>query len=162
MLLPLVTHPPSALDDVMFGQTCDVTKRRRPDFLWVGADRVVQLEIDERGGHSDSNYSPECDLGFVMDIHACVVRLFAENAYNEGRVPQHIVIRFNPDECDRMRISLDKRIERIAERINYHLNAPYEDATCPILEYHYYHTKCARHIEYAASNPEAVRVNLVV
>ena len=76
----------------------------------------------------------------------------------------HIVLRFNPDECDRVRVSLDTRIEKVSERINYYLDAPLGDATCPIpiLEYHYYHTKCAAHIDYAKSNSDAVRVDRVV
>jgi len=158
MLLPKVDHPPSALDDVMFGTTCDVTKRRRPDFLWIGEDRVIQLEVDERGGHSDRNYTPECDLGFIMDINHCINHLFASHGYNDGKVPHHVVLRMNPDECDRMYISLEDRVDQIAERINHYLKVPLDPTSCPVLEYHYYHTKCSRHISYARTNPDSVHV----
>ena len=107
---------------------------------------------------------PECDMGFIMDIYSSIVQLFAANGFNDGKVPHYIVLRFNPDECDRVRVSLDTRIEKVSERINYYLDAPLGDATCPIpiLEYHYYHTKCAAHIDYAKSNSDAVRVDRVV
>jgi hypothetical protein len=62
-LLPELPHPPSALDDTMFGQTCDVNKRRRPDFMWEGPDRVVILEVDERGGHSDTSQTRTTSIG---------------------------------------------------------------------------------------------------
>jgi hypothetical protein len=161
MLLPLISHEPSATDDTLFGHGCDVVRRRRPDLLWLGQDRVVMLEIDERGGHSDANYSPQCDLGWVMDMNAALISLYRDNAYNEGNVPHVVVIRFNPDECDTQRVSLDDRVSVVAERVNYYLTVDISRLGCsflPLLEYHYYHSKCRPHIALAESSKESVRV----
>jgi hypothetical protein len=162
MLLPLISHPPSALDDVQFGRDCDTDRvYRRPDALWLGDDRAVHVEIDERGGHSDQNYTPECEMGFVADIHASLIKLYADNGYNDNRVPYLIVLRFNPDECDRLRASLEERVAALAVRVNYYLTVSSEtlaSAYRPLIEYMYYHSKCADHIAHARAHPEAVCV----
>lgn len=158
ILVDLVGHQPSAMDDTLFGQGCDVMKRRRPDFMWSGSDRVVIVEVDERGGHSDSNYTPECDLGWVMDMTAAIVDLYRANGYNEGNVPHVIVVRFNPDECDVQRVGFEERLEVVAERVRHYMTADLSCDARPILEYHFYHSKCQRHKDWALANPEAVRV----
>ena len=160
LLLPLVAHEPSAMDNTLFGNGCDVVKRRRPDFLWLGLDRAILLEIDENGGHSTNNYSPECDLGWVMDMVAALNDLFKANGYNGGKVPFVVVLRFNPDECDTQRVSLDDRVAVVAKRINHYLKMDItpEDAMVPWIEYHFYHTKCYPHIQYAEAKQDAVRV----
>eukprot|EP00966_Prymnesium_polylepis_P073224 1700263-Prymnesium_polylepis.1 len=40
-LLPQIIFPVSSLDELMFGNGCDVVKGRRPDFIWLGDYRSV-------------------------------------------------------------------------------------------------------------------------
>ena len=161
ILLRLIAFEPSATDDTLFGHGCDVVRRRRPDFLWLGHDRAIILEVDERGGHSDGGYSPECDLGWVMDMNAALITLYRDHAYNDGKVPHLVVVRFNPDECDESNVSLDDRISVVADRVNYYLTVDTSElgsSLLPLLEYHYYHSKCHGHITWARRNEDSVRV----
>ena len=161
MLLQLVHHPPSATDDTLFGQTCDVVKRRRPDLLWLHTDRCVLTEVDENGGHGSLNYTASCDFGWAMDMVASLVELYRDHGWNGGKVPRITILRWNPDEYDGGRVALDNRIETLAARINALLTcdvSPGEDFPLPQIEYYYYHSKCEAHIEFAASHPDAARV----
>ena len=156
LLLSLVHHPPSAQDDTMFGMTCDVVRRRRPDLLWLGEDRAVVCECDENGGHGSANYTPECDMGWIMDMTAALVTL------NSGRLVHMYVIRWNPDESDTTKLCLDDRVAHVAGRVNHFNTLDLRDADPrrPTVEYHFYHSKCRRHIEYALQHPEAVDVSM--
>ena len=81
--------PPSASDSTYTGLTCD-TSRRRADLLWVGMDRVLQVEIDEEA-HADR--SVECELA---KIHESKWGLSEEDQQKPL-----IMIRFNPISVDR-------------------------------------------------------------
>jgi hypothetical protein len=120
--------------------------------MWTWTDRVVICEIDENGGHV--NYASECDLGWVMDMNSALIRLFQKNNYNDMKMPHLFVIRFNPDEYDGGKVSLDDRIKNVAKRIRFYLNCDLTDfdSSVPTVEYHYYHTKCNFHINYARSS----------
>lgn len=153
--------PPSAQDDTLFGQTCDVVKKRRPDFLWIWKDRVVIGEIDENGGHGTTNYTPECDTGWIMDMTCALVQLFQKNYLNDGKIPHIFVVRMNPDECDVNPQPLQNRIQTFADRINYYCyleNLDGYESRVPNVEYHFYHTKCYNHIRYAIDHPNAIHV----
>lgn len=160
LLLSSVSHPPSATDDTLFGQTCDVVKRRRPDFLWLGNDRCVLVEIDENGGHGTSNYTPSCDLGWVMDMVVVLNRLYADGGWNEGRIPYAHIFRMNPDEYDGGSVTLDARIEALSGRIHDVLNMDVDPdlSLVPTVEYMYYHSKCRAHIAFAMNHRDAIRV----
>ena len=141
---------------------CDVVKRRRPDNIWFGEDRVIVLEVDEKGGHGSSNYSAECDLGWIMDLNAAIVTIYRGRNMNYGNVPHFLVLRFNPDEYDGGNVSLDTRIDCIGGRVNELMTCDlsWKEAHHPYIEYHYYHTKCADKIQWAKQNPDAVRVRV--
>jgi len=160
LLLAAVAHPPSAVDDTLFGQTCDVVKRRRPDFLWLGRDRCVLAEIDENGGHGSFNYTPRCDFGWMMDMVVALNRLYTDGSWNDGRIPYIHIFRMNPDECDGGSVSLDVRIQTMSARIRHVLEKGIEpaDLLAPAVEYMYYHTKCHPHIDFARQHPECIRV----
>ena len=133
--------------------------------MWQGPDRVVILEVDERGGHSDSSYTALCDLAWVIDMNSSIINLWRENNYNDGKLPHVFVIRFNPEKCDRMDVDLDDRIEQIAKRITYYLTvdlSTIDSPERPFLEFWYYHTKCFGHIHFAESRPNVVNVCKVV
>ena len=133
--------------------------------MWQGSDLVVILEVDERGGHSDTNYTPECDLTCVDDMNTSIVTLWGKNGLNHGKVPHLFVIRLNPDDCDRMRVNLDVRINKIAERIKHYITvdlSTIDSPERPFLEFWYYDTKCFGHIEFAKSRPDVVKVCKVV
>tara|TARA_B100000945_G_scaffold294356_1_gene271001 strand:+ start:349 stop:1707 length:1359 start_codon:yes stop_codon:yes gene_type:complete len=152
--------PPSGEDDTIFGQTCDVVKKRRPDLIWINQDRVVIGEVDENGGHGTVNYTPECDFGWVMDMSSALIKLFQTNNWNEGKMPHIFVIRMNPDECDTNPKPLKDRIQLFADRINYYCTCSLDEyeARVPNIEYHFYHTKCYKHIEYAKEHSNAANV----
>lgn len=152
--------PASGQDDTLFGQTCDVVKRRRPDNIWIGTDRVVIAEIDENGGHGTNNYTPECDFGWVMDMTSALIKLFQTNDWNNGKIPHIFVIRMNPDECDVNPQSLQNRVKLLANRINHFTSCELDDyeARIPNVEYHFYHTKCYGHIRFAVEHPNAMDV----
>jgi hypothetical protein len=160
LLLSMVNHPPSATDDTLFGQTCDVVKKRRPDFLWLGKDRCVIVEVDEKGGHGRNNYTPECDFGWMMDMVAALNKLYSDGEWNDGRVPYVHVFRFNPDEYDKGTVSLDSRVQALSGRIHDVLRMEIDDDLClvPSVEFMYYHTKCNHHVDFALKHPNSARV----
>ena len=151
-----VKFPPSAIDDTLFGNGCDVSRRRRPDLAWFGEDRAILLEIDENGGHGTMNYSAECDFGWIMDMTVCINKIYIEK--NNGILPNVFFIRFNPDEYDKRHIPLSERIETVSNRINEMLESQSELMLVPSIEYFYYHTKCKHHIEYAQTKDQCVSV----
>ena len=158
LLLSSVSHPPSAQDDTLFGQTCDVVRRRRPDNLWLGNDRCIIFEVDENGGHP--NYTVECDFGWMMDMVVALNELYSANGWNEGRVPYVHIVRMNPDEYDGGNVSLESRIAFVASRINEVFQMEVDPLACllPTVEYMYYHSKCQPHIDFAKGIPDSIRV----
>ena len=159
-MLLLLVYCPSAQDDTVFGQTCDVVKKRRPDLIWIAPDRVVIGEVDENGGHGSSNYTPDCDFGWVMDMTSALIELFQINNWNDDKMPHIFVIRLNPDECDTNPKPFKYRIQLFADRINHYCTCSLDEyqARVPNIEYHFYHTKCYKHIEYAKEHPNAANV----
>jgi len=155
-----IDHPFSAADDTLFGQTCDVTKKRRPDLLWLGEDRCILVEVDERGGHSDPSYTPECDFGWAMDMVHCLVQLYRERGRNGGRVPHIVLLRYNPDEYDGGRVTEEERLCLLVERIVHHSTRaiPPTDAPVPEIEYYFYHSKCDHFVSHAQRQVGAARV----
>lgn len=161
LLLSSVSHPPSATDDTLFGQTCDVVKRRRPDFLWLGEDRCILVEIDENGGHGSVNYTPNCDFGWMMDMVVVLNNLYMVGGWNGGRVPYVHIFRMNPDEYDcGTKVSLESRVARLSDRIHdvFQMELDPVLSFIPTVEYMYYHTKCRPHIDFAKENPNSIRV----
>ena len=64
-----------------------------------------------------------------------------------------------------MRVNLDVRINKIAERIKYYFTvdlSTIDSPERPFLEFWYYHTKCFGHIQFAESRPNVVNVCKVV
>jgi hypothetical protein len=141
IVVPLLisqTHPPSALDDVHFGGIgCDAAPRR-PDTLWLGQDRVVSLEIDERS-HEDRITS--CELAKMHDQFVAWQALV-------GCVPVFYV-RFNPDAFDGGIVSLEERIRVAARRVNELLTMDVAAFTTlvPHVEFLYYHSNAKPHID---------------
>jgi len=76
--------PPSAADNQVVGR-CGGAGGRRPDMCWVGADRIVHLEIDE---HSHRGRAVSCELSKLDDTNFGV---------REDRHKPTLFVRFNPD-----------------------------------------------------------------
>jgi len=137
--------PPSASDNVLLGgRLCPHEQRKRPDRLWVGVDRMVHLEIDE---HSHEDRLVSCELS-KMDA--------SRNGVNAvDWCKPHIFLRFNPDACDRERISLGKRCDVLVERLVYYFTeALARLQLCPLLpnvEYLFYHSRGQKHIDAAVA-----------
>ena len=166
-LVELVGFEPSALDDTLFGtdpKMCDVVKRRRPDFLWQYKRVVICVECDEKGGHSDLNYTPECDGGWMTDMTVALTELHQRQF---GKAPYIFFLRFNPDERHRKqtRVDLDQRLKVVADRVN-EIRALKDfkglRRGVPMVEYYYYHSKCTQMISYTRDRPDAFRVLKVV
>lgn len=150
MLLPLVHHPPSAADDVTFGgSSCDAG-RRRPDLLWIAADRAIKVGIDE---HSHMDRTPECEMSKVCDQHVSFQALIGQHA-------PCFFVKWNPDEYDGRWVPLQQRVEALADRINKlcTMDLSLVDPRRPLVEYWFYHSKASFQIEYAMARPEAVVV----
>ena len=155
-LLPLVKHPPSIVDEMVGNKNggCDSFTSRRPDLAWISEDkrRIVEVEIDEDGGHPDRETS--CEIGKICD---------QADAFNKlaGLVANYYVIRFNPDRCDGT--PLKERIKVVAHRINELLFAtPFEDKMLlPQVDYYYYHESCYFQIEAAKEASTAINVGRV-
>ena len=160
LLLSSIPHPPSAIDDTLFGQTCDVVRRRRPDFLWLGCDRCILVEIDENGGHGSANYTSICDFGWMMDMVAVLNDLYARGHWNEGKVPYVHIFRMNPDEYDCERVSMESRLIALAHRVTevFEMQLDPVAGLLPTVEYMYYHTKCQHHIDFATAKTDSIRV----
>ena len=142
MLLDLINFPPSATDDILLGGQGCSEKQRRPDTLWIGEDRAISVEIDERGGHPDRE--PSCEIDKMQGQAQSLYILL-------GRVVPVYYVRFNPDESD-CGTPLGVRIARVASRVNELISMPAEDEGhrhTVFVEYHYYHSKCLKHIHAA-------------
>ena len=79
--------PPSANDDRVTGVHCG-EMRRRADLIWIGLDRVIQVEIDE---NEHKYYTVECELA-KMDSSKW-------GLHPEDQCKPMVFIRFNPDGC---------------------------------------------------------------
>jgi len=79
--------PPSGNDDKITGSECGES-RRRADLVWIGHDRVIQVEIDE---DEHKGRSVDCELG-KMDSSKW-------GLHTEDQCKPMVFIRFNPDGC---------------------------------------------------------------
>lgn len=159
LLLPLVDIPPSATDDAQFGgQACKADsndKRYRPDLLYGDRRLVIDVEVDEDGGHPQEN--PECQVSRMSTLTAIFQK---ENMF--GADTCVYFIRFNPDPfltCDqRQEVTLDERVNVLAARINeLRVNPPVAGGV-PLVEYLFYRDSCLKHAEYARQHPDSIQV----
>lgn len=84
----------------------------------------------------------------------CIV----EQDIYKNNVPFIFIIRWNPDEMDQgTSISLEDRIQCIADRINYYIDCDKVGFKPGVVhvEYHFYHSKCRDKIEYAKNNSDS-------
>ena len=127
-------------------QPLDFLTARRPDVLWLGADRIVSLEVDE---HSHRERTTSCELGKMHDQFVAWQKLV-------GCVPVFYV-RFNPDEFDGERTSLEDRVHTVARRVNKLLTMDVTDYTSlvPHVEFFYYHSNAQHHIDGVKSAPDS-------
>lgn len=139
------------------------TALRRPDLIFVRADevpetvtkssalvngRIVCVEIDE---HSHQDRTSECESGKIWDQTVALKRLC-------GETTRIFVVRFNPDEFDGARTSLNARIAAVGAHVKWLLEEGwrmFENAAVPHVSFHYYHSKCAFHIDYIRNHPES-------
>ena len=141
-----IEHPPSSLDNAMFGgKGCDAGIRR-PDSVWLGKDRVVSVELDE---HSHQDRVSECEVGKMYDQFVAWQTLL-------GCVSVFYV-RFNPDEYDGTKTSVDERVEAVARRVGYLLTMDITgySTLAPHVEFHYYHSKAEKHVDAVRHAPES-------
>lgn len=146
LLLDIIDFPPSSKDDTVFGgNTCNASKRR-PDLLWLWFDRVVSLELDE---HSHRDRSTLCELGKMHDQFVSWQTLI-------GPVPV-FYIRFNPDEFDGERTTVEHRISTVAQRVNELLTMDVEmySPLVPHVEFFYYHSCSQHHIDAIKNAPNS-------
>ena len=85
LILPQLP-PPSANDSQL--TDCGEDKRRA-DLIWIGQDRVVQIEIDE---DEHKNRSVDCELGKIDSSKW--------GLHPEDQCKPMFFIRFNPDGCE--------------------------------------------------------------
>ena len=110
--------------------------------------RIICLEIDERGGHPDNE--PSCDAAKISDQTIALHKLC-------GASTRIFFVRFNPDEYDGGRVSLDARIADVGAQCKWLLEEGWRsfEPEAPHVSFHYYHSKCAKHIDYIRANPNA-------
>jgi hypothetical protein len=152
MLLPLVP-PPSAIDNVTIGGAACNTDRRRPDTGWVGTDRVLLIENDEQS-HEEREIA--CELA---KNDSSRFGLQGGGVDGHSLVPV-IILRFNPDACDRPVPNLQGRVARLAELIHFYLTCPLS-MLCPHrvnLHYCFYGKNGRKHIDAALGKPETINV----
>ena len=151
LLLPLVHHPPSSLDDLTIGGVkCDA-QLRRADIAWYGKDRAIFVEVDEDGGHPKRDAL--CELGKLWDQTVAAKALLGERT-------TVFMIRVNPDGYDGARVTLKQRAEVVAAKLNDLIVRPLGeyDPKIPHLCYYFYHSKAQFHIDAARSHPESVQI----
>ena len=91
---------PSKYDKVMADTACGLS---RPDFNYDIPDRSILVECDENQHNpSTTNYTPECELRRMIDLHAA-----------SGGLPT-IIVRFNPDPFE-----LDGTTQNIHRKIRH-------------------------------------------
>ena len=79
--------PPSANDNQLTGTECGESKRRA-DLIWIGHDRVIQVEIDE---DEHKSRTVDCELA-KMDSSKW-------GLHPEDQCKPMVFVRFNPDGC---------------------------------------------------------------
>jgi hypothetical protein len=144
LIVSSVGHPPSAMDDSLFGGTaCGLKAMSRPDVLWASREVCVVLEVDERS-HMDN--TPECEARRMSDLTEALHRLTCCST------PVYF-IRFNPDACDTERASLDRRVEVVSDRIkeilfdegvHYYPGDGMPENEEPHVEYYFYHSNAVK------------------
>jgi len=101
---------PTTYDKAMDDTSCG---RSRPDFFYNRPDRALMVECDE---FQHSNYTPECELRRMVDLHAA-----------SGGLPT-IFVRFNPDpfELDGVtrKIQRKRRHESLCAEIRRAMHMP--------------------------------------
>jgi hypothetical protein len=93
-------------------------------------------------------------------------KLAAEEAKTGGYEPAALLgyhVHFNPDACDGVNMVLTKRVEVVAQRINFFLEmsldavrAKVAKTAVPRVEAFYYHTKGKRHLDAYAGATDAM------
>ena len=138
--------PPSALDNVMLGGAACKESQRRPDTVWVSADRIVHYECDE---HSHADREVSCELAKLDNSR--------NGVHKDDWEKPHIFLRFNPDACDKKQVSLEDRCAILAKRILFYIKTPLKDLPLnrllPNVEYLFYHSKGEKHIKAAQHCP---------
>jgi len=185
LLRPLIRQLPDSVDDATFGSLaasggCDTqrgfagtrkTELVRPDCLYVKRDEKARLigyvnrETDE-DSHEADGYEPSCTVARVCSIAAYMDKLAAEEAKTGGYEPAALLgyhVHFNPDACDGVNMVLTKRVEVVAQRINFFLEmsldavrAKVAKTAVPRVEAFYYHTKGKRHLDAYAGATDAM------
>jgi hypothetical protein len=154
MLLPMVDIPPSAIDNTHFGGTqCGAadSKIYRPDLLYADQRLVLDIEIDEEGGHPRED--PSCHVARM-----CALTSIFQKESMFGAESHVYFIRFNPDEYADETTSLDDRVAVLATRIAELRANPPAPSGVPSVEYLFYRPSCLKHAEFAKANGDAVRV----
>ena len=143
-------HPPSARDNVLLN-SCDAhddAHRRRPDSTWVGADRVVHVEVDE-DSHGDREVS--CEEAKNHETHFGI----------EGDLKPTLMLRFNPHTHGQTRVladDLENRLCVLARELHTALTAPLADLSLDALRtnvrYLFYGPEGQKHIDAARVQPQ--------
>lgn len=111
--------------------------------------RAVCIEIDENGGHADRE--PICESGKIWDQTVALKQLCGETL-------QVFFLRFNPDEYDGARSTLEQRIKNVGAHCRWLLDEGWRTfpaSTAPHISYHYYHSKAAHQIGFVRARPES-------
>ena len=105
---------PTKYDKAMNDTSCG---RSRPDFFYDRPDRAILVECDEfQHSPSMTNYTPECELRRMLDLHAA-----------SGGLPT-IFVRFNPDHFEldgvTQKIQRKRRHESLCAEIRRAMKMP--------------------------------------
>lgn len=153
LIIKGVNHPISTADDRTAPLGCNGVKSF-PDLSWYDKSVCIIVEIDEKGGHPDN--LPSCELARMTNINESLKTLLGE------QIVVHF-IRFNPDEYDGRRISLDARCALLCKEINNLLTMPTSTSINAIhVNYMFYHKKCKFQIDAAKAQPEVFIIHETV
>jgi hypothetical protein len=111
-------------------------------------DRIVHLEIDEHS-HAPSRTS-ECEIKKADS---------AGWGVSSEHLPT-VIVRFNPNEYDKRRISLDRRCDALVSKLNELFRCDMRGFS-PLgtnIIYMYYHTNAQHHIEAAKNASGSLKV----
>ena len=140
---------PSISDNHVLGSPGCMADKTRPDWCWIGSDRIVHLECDENS-HLDRDVS--CELrkndsaGWGQDVSL-------------AHLPT-VIVRFNPSKYDKSSITLEERCRVLVETLN-------DLFTCDVNKFSflqtniifmYYHSKASRYIEACRDAVHSLRV----
>ena len=145
-----VNHPPTGIDNIVFGGQGCASRHRRPDICWLGVERSIIVECDE-DGHPNALVS--CELAKITDTAASIKNVMGDL--------EHVVLVLRV--CVRDDDHFDTRVRATARAVEEWRESELEfdkeySRVLPNVRFLFYSGRCEKHILHCINNPQHVRL----